>query len=92
MVLADGHHRYETARTYLGRADPAIRRRRPVMALVVELTAEQLEVGPIHRALSGLPDGLDLVDAFSSWFDLTRAGDFDERPPCPRASPSRSPC
>jgi hypothetical protein len=49
------------------------------MALVVELTEEQLEVGPIHRGLSGLPDGLDLVDAFSSWFDVTRAGDFDDR-------------
>jgi hypothetical protein len=36
-------------------------------------------VGPIHRLLSGLPDGLDLVDAFSSWFDATRAGDFDDR-------------
>ena len=50
-----------------------------VMALVVELAEDQLAVGPIHRALSGLPDGLDLVDAFSSWFDVTRAGDFDER-------------
>ncbi len=78
VVLADGHHRYETARTYrqgrtgdLG-ADE-------VMALVVELSQDQLEVGPIHRALSGLPDGLDLVDACSSWFDLTRAGDFEPR-------------
>jgi hypothetical protein len=49
------------------------------MAFLVELTEEQLEVGPIHRALSGLPDGLDLVDAFSSWFEVTRAGDFDDR-------------
>jgi hypothetical protein len=49
------------------------------MALVVELAEDQLEVGPIHRGLSGLPDGLDLVDAFASWFDVTRAGDFDGR-------------
>ena len=49
------------------------------MALIVELSAEQLEVGPIHRGLSGLPDGLDLVDAFSSWFDVARAGNFDDR-------------
>jgi uncharacterized protein (DUF1015 family) len=78
VVLADGHHRYETARTYReGRwgdtgADE-------VMALIVELSEEQLEVGPIHRALTGLPDGLDLVDSCSSWFDVTRAGDFDSR-------------
>ena len=78
VVLADGHHRYETARAY--------RRDRPgdagadeIMALVVELSEDQLQVGPVHRALSGLPDGLDLVDVCSSWFDLTRAGDFDPR-------------
>jgi len=81
LVLADGHHRYETAVAYYheqagagapGGADL-------VMALVVELAEDQLEVGPIHRGLSGLPDGLDLVDAFASWFDVTRAGDFDGR-------------
>ncbi len=78
VVVADGHHRYETARTY--------RQGRPgdagadlIMALIVELTEDQLEVGAIHRALSGLPDGLDLVDVCSSWFDLTRVGDFDVR-------------
>ncbi len=79
VVIADGHHRYETSRTYWHEpADPATGAD-AVMALVVELSAEQLEVGPIHRVLSGLPDGLDLVDAFSSWFDVTRAGDLDDR-------------
>jgi uncharacterized protein (DUF1015 family) len=78
VVLADGHHRYETARTYRqGRiGDPAADL---IMALIVELSPDQLAVGPIHRALAGLPDGLDLVDVCSSWFDLTRVGDFDER-------------
>ncbi len=88
VVIADGHHRYETAHAYrrgLGAAGVAPGRDADgsgpdlVMAFVVELTEEQLEVGPIHRALAGLPDGLDLVDAFSSWFDVTRAGDFDGR-------------
>jgi uncharacterized protein (DUF1015 family) len=78
LVIADGHHRYETSRTYLGEAKGTAGAD-AVLALVVELSAEQLEVGPIHRVLSGLPDGLDLVDAFSSWFDVTRAGDFDGR-------------
>jgi uncharacterized protein (DUF1015 family) len=85
VVLADGHHRYETARTYRrqrldrhgpGGSDPGADL---VMALIVEMTDDQVEVGPIERALSGLPDGLDLVDACSSWFDLTRVGDFDKR-------------
>jgi uncharacterized protein (DUF1015 family) len=81
LVIADGHHRYETARTYAGEhgADQPGDGSDLVMALVVELAADQLEVGPIHRGLSGLPDGLDLVDTFSSWFDVTRAGDFDAR-------------
>jgi uncharacterized protein (DUF1015 family) len=85
VVMADGHHRYETARTYRrqrlaqrgpGGSDPGADL---VMALIVEMTEDQVEVGPIERALSGLPDGLDLVDACSSWFDLTRVGDFDVR-------------
>ena len=86
MVIADGHHRYETALTYrqersrAGETQPNDRRvgADAVMTLVVELAEDELEVGPIHRGLSGLPDGLDLVDAFSSWFDVTRAGDFDD--------------
>jgi len=78
VVLADGHHRYETARTYRqGRTGDA--QADLIMALIVELADDQLEVGAIHRALSGLPDGLDLVDMCSSWFDLTRVGDFDVR-------------
>ncbi|MGO8870601.1 MAG: DUF1015 family protein [Acidimicrobiales bacterium] len=81
VVLADGHHRYETARSY--RAELAGTGAGAgadlVMAFIVELVEHQLDVGPIHRGLSGLPDGLDLIDAFSSWFDVTRAGEFDER-------------
>ena len=78
LVVADGHHRYETARTFFHEsgADPGAGL---LMALVVELSDDQLAVGPVHRALSGLPDGLDLVDAFSSWFDVTRAGDLTDR-------------
>jgi uncharacterized protein (DUF1015 family) len=87
LVVADGHHRYETALTYrreLVRPGSSSAATEPagaelLMALVVELSEEQLDVGPIHRVLSGLPDGLDLVDAFASWFEVTRAGDFDER-------------
>ncbi len=86
VVIADGHHRYETALTYRRQriehddgAGPTPGDADLIMALVVELAEDQLDVGPIHRALSGLPDGLDLVDAFSSWFDVTRAGDFNVR-------------
>ncbi len=83
VVLADGHHRYETARTY-----QAERRRASggapgpydlVMALVVELSEDQLTVGAIHRTISGLPADFDLVGALAPWFDVVRAGAADDR-------------
>jgi uncharacterized protein (DUF1015 family) len=83
VVLADGHHRYETARTY-----QAERRQANsdiagpydlVMALVVELSEDQLTVGAIHRTISGLPENFDLVGALAQWFDVIRAGAADDR-------------
>jgi uncharacterized protein (DUF1015 family) len=58
LVIADGHHRYETALTYqeqqraAGVSDPGADR---IMMLVVELAEDQLVVRPIHRILSGVP-------------------------------------
>ena len=83
VVLADGHHRYETARAYQaesraangGQAGPYDL----VMALVVELAEEQLSVGAIHRTVSGLPEDFDFVGALSEWFDVVRAGAADTR-------------
>jgi uncharacterized protein (DUF1015 family) len=83
VVVADGHHRYETARTY--RAERrAANGDTPgpydlVMALIVELAEDQLTVGAIHRTVSGLPADFDIVAAFSAWFDVVRAGTADER-------------
>ncbi len=65
VVLADGHHRFETAIAYreerrsagiVDAGDDA------VMCLIVELTDEQLWVQPIHRLLNGVstPTGLRL--------------------------------
>jgi uncharacterized protein (DUF1015 family) len=79
VVVADGHHRLATAGTYLAGAGAGTPGADGVLALVVELSEDTLSVGPIHRLLSGLPDGYDLVDACSSWFDLTRAGDTTDR-------------
>ena len=83
VVLADGHHRYETARAYQaecrqangGVAGPYDL----VMALVVELSEDQLTVGAIHRTISGLPGDFDLVAALGQWFDVVRAGAADDR-------------
>jgi uncharacterized protein (DUF1015 family) len=74
LVLADGHHRFETPinyrneRTDAGASVPADA---AVMCLVVELAEDQLWVQPIHRLVQGdvsalraaLAGGLDAVDA-----------------------------
>jgi uncharacterized protein (DUF1015 family) len=83
VVLADGHHRYETARAYQAEsreADGGL----PgpydfVMAFVVELSEDQLTVGAIHRTVSGLRADFDLVSALAPWFDVVRAGVADDR-------------
>ena len=56
LIIADGHHRYETALAYrneqraAGVDDPGAAR---IMALVVELAEDQLFVQPIHRLILG---------------------------------------
>jgi uncharacterized protein (DUF1015 family) len=67
LVIADGHHRYETALAYRDEA-PDLPGARFVLCYVVELTESQLAVGPIHRLLSEVPD-------LSPWFDLSPLDD-----------------
>jgi len=80
VVIADGHHRYATALQHRDERHEAGAGDGPwdlVLALVVELAEDHLDVQPIHRALSGLPEGLDLVEALERWFDVSP----DETPP-----------
>ena len=80
VVIADGHHRYETALTYrdkhrrLGttRTDDDF-----VMALMVELADEQLTVQAIHRLIDGLPSDFDVPAALGPWFDVTPTAPTD---------------
>jgi uncharacterized protein (DUF1015 family) len=68
VVVADGHHRYETALTYraeIGGDGPA----GAMLTYVVELVDDQLTVRPIHRLVTGIPDGFDLVGALADRFD-----------------------
>jgi uncharacterized protein (DUF1015 family) len=75
VVIADGHHRYEVARTY--RAE----RRATTgglggpwdltLAFVVELAEDQLDVQAIHRLLSGLPAGTDLEAILARRFEFS---------------------
>jgi uncharacterized protein (DUF1015 family) len=76
LVLADGHHRLETARAYrreradAGADDPGADF---VMAFVVELAPEQLDVRAIHRLLRG-PAATALRDSLDDRFDVTPTG------------------
>lgn len=73
IVIADGHHRYETSLAYRderrstdgdgGAADA-------VMTFVVELVEDELDVGPIHRLITGLPHDLDIRQAFEPFFEI----------------------
>jgi uncharacterized protein (DUF1015 family) len=71
VVIADGHHRYETSLAYRhereaeGPAGPAT----ATMAYVVELVEDELTVRAIHRLVDGLPAGTDLVAALDPWFE-----------------------
>lgn len=75
VLIADGHHRYETALAYhrAQSADtpPAPSGSGSIMALVVPLADDQLAVRPIHRLLSGLPGGMDVEELFGEAFELT---------------------
>ncbi|MDQ4133352.1 MAG: DUF1015 domain-containing protein [Actinomycetota bacterium] len=72
-MIADGHHRYETALAYRderraagdGAGDHDF-----VLTYMVELADDQLSVGPIHRVIAGLDDGFDPLTGLASEFEL----------------------
>lgn len=76
VVLADGHHRFETANNYrrerreAGTDDPGAD---AIMTLIVELAPDQLCVRAIHRLLTGV-GGVDLRAALTGPFFVHAAG------------------
>ena len=72
-IIADGHHRFETALAYREERRAASGGQPGdydlLMTYAVELTGEQLSVRPIHRLVSGLPADLDLPAALEPWFE-----------------------
>jgi uncharacterized protein (DUF1015 family) len=72
VVVADGHHRYETSLAYRAEreaADGTPGEAAATLAYLVELVEDELTVRAIHRLVSGLPEGTDLVDALGPWFE-----------------------
>lgn len=82
VVIADGHHRYETARTYRDE----VRRANGdepgdhdlIMTFVVELTESELHVRAIHRMIEGLAPESDPGALFGRYFDVVHAGPATE--------------
>jgi uncharacterized protein (DUF1015 family) len=80
VVIADGHHRYETSLAYKAERESAegdAGEAGATLAYLVELVEDELTVHAIHRLLSGLPDGIDLVEALSPWFEVAGAPPAD---------------
>ncbi len=80
VVIADGHHRYETALAW--QQEVRASGDQPgdhdlVLAYLVELAPDQLSVGPIHRVVSSLPSDFDAVAAMTGPFDLSDGGAAD---------------
>ena len=82
VLVADGHHRYQTALAYRDEVRAA-NGDQPgghdfVLCLVVELVEDQLDVRAIHRLLTGVPDGGALRSALEAHFELFDAGPVTE--------------
>ena len=76
LVLADGHHRFETALNYRNElraagTDPA--GAAAIMTFVVELVDDELCIEPIHRVIDA-PSGTDLRARLADAFDVRDAG------------------
>jgi uncharacterized protein (DUF1015 family) len=76
LVLADGHHRFETACAYHDERGPDDVGASAIMTLVVELAPEQLCVRAIHRLLTDTHD-TDVRAALAANFAVRDAGTND---------------
>ncbi len=84
LLIADGHHRYETARVYAEEIGGEGEHRYVLMCLVA-LEDEGLTVFPTHRLISGLKDDPARQEALGTrlkeLFDITPVDHADLRPP-----------
>ena len=76
VVIADGHHRYETSLAYKAErtaADDDPAGAAATLAYVVELVEDELTVHAIHRLISDLPADIDVEAALAPWFEAVGA-------------------
>ena len=72
IVIADGHHRLETALAYQRECTAEDRGANGILAFVVELAPEELEIRAIHRLVDA-PPTVDLLEVLRPFFDLEPA-------------------
>jgi uncharacterized protein (DUF1015 family) len=86
LLIADGHHRYETARVYADEVG-GDGEHRYVLMLLCSLSDPGLLVFPTHRLLTGLKDDtakqLAIRDALKRDFEIEELGDPSELEPPP---------
>jgi uncharacterized protein (DUF1015 family) len=93
VVIADGHHRYETSRNYRDERNEGGQLTdgdRYVMAYIVELAPSELFVGSIHRIVTPPSPDVDLTELFARWFELQEV-ETAEPGPASLAADSGSP-
>lgn len=79
VVVADGHHRYETSLQYRDErrvVDGPGTAADLTMCFVVELVEDELTVQPIHRLITGLPEGAAPHLLLSEHFDVEPTDGF----------------
>ncbi|MGH9298259.1 MAG: DUF1015 family protein, partial [Acidimicrobiales bacterium] len=68
VLVADGHHRYETACAYLAGEGAGTRGADAILAFVVELAEDELAVQGIHRLVEGVPAAA-VLEGLERWFE-----------------------
>lgn len=76
VVIADGHHRFETGLAYLAERAEKPGEATAILALIVELAPDQLDVRAIHRIIT-LPDPIALETALGTHFDIAPIAPVD---------------
>ena len=75
VVIADGHHRFETALTYQRERDADDVGAAAILAYIVELAPEELEIRSIHRLIDA-PPGVSVLDVLAPFFTLEQTADI----------------
>jgi len=77
VLIADGHHRYETALNYLAETGRESGGENSVMMLCVSMQDEGLIVLPTHRVVKNV-DASGLADKLSQFFEVTPYNSLEE--------------